>query len=140
LEWRFSDEAFMQPFSSWLSNGKFRIGYGETGNSNIGNRIQDTYGAGYGAAFGESFYTGILASQLGNPKLRKISYVRCRNITLGYVLPLPKNIANQARIYADLNNPFILTNWTGLDPETDLSFSTPYPNIMSISFGVDITF
>jgi TonB-linked SusC/RagA family outer membrane protein len=70
LGWRFSDEAFMQPFSSWLSNGKFRIGYGETGNSNVGNRILDTYGAGYGNAFGESYAVGIRAVQLGNPQLR----------------------------------------------------------------------
>ncbi|MDR1666743.1 MAG: SusC/RagA family TonB-linked outer membrane protein, partial [Bacteroidales bacterium] len=44
LGWRFSDEAFMQPFAAWLSNGKLRVSYGQTGNSNVGNRILDTYG------------------------------------------------------------------------------------------------
>lgn len=33
--WRFSNEAFMKDVK-WLSNGKFRAGWGQTGNSNIG--------------------------------------------------------------------------------------------------------
>lgn len=34
--WRFSNEAFLKDVS-WLSNGKLRIGWGQTGNSNIGS-------------------------------------------------------------------------------------------------------
>jgi len=34
--WRFSNEAFMKDVT-WLSNGKLRIGWGQTGNSNIGS-------------------------------------------------------------------------------------------------------
>ena len=35
--WRFSNEAFIKKFAEkWLSNGKLRIGWGQTGNSNIG--------------------------------------------------------------------------------------------------------
>ena len=33
--WRFSNEAFMKNVK-WLSNGKLRLGWGQTGNSNIG--------------------------------------------------------------------------------------------------------
>ncbi|MBR1506031.1 MAG: TonB-dependent receptor, partial [Prevotella sp.] len=33
--WRFSNEAFMKNLK-WLSNGKLRVGWGQTGNSNIG--------------------------------------------------------------------------------------------------------
>ena len=33
--WRFSNEAFMKDLK-WLSNGKLRVGWGQTGNSNIG--------------------------------------------------------------------------------------------------------
>jgi TonB-linked SusC/RagA family outer membrane protein len=75
----------------------------------------------------------------GDYYARKISYIRCRNITLGYVLPLPAKIANRARLYADVNNPFVLTNWTGVDPETD-EHQYAYPNITGISLGIDITF
>ncbi len=34
--WRFSNEAFMEKTKSWLSNGKLRLGWGQTGNANIG--------------------------------------------------------------------------------------------------------
>ena len=34
--WRISDEPFMEKTQSWLDNLKLRIGYGVTGNSNIG--------------------------------------------------------------------------------------------------------
>lgn len=33
--WRFSNEKFMKD-ATWLSNGKLRVGWGQTGNSNIG--------------------------------------------------------------------------------------------------------
>lgn len=33
--WRFSNEAFMKNID-WISNGKLRVGWGQTGNSNIG--------------------------------------------------------------------------------------------------------
>jgi hypothetical protein len=82
--------------------------------------------------------------------IHKVSYVRCRNITLGYTLPLPQNILQRARIHVDVNNPFVLTNWTGIDPETDMQASSrvsteerqtyAFPNMVGVSFGVDITF
>ena len=37
VAWRFSNEAFIKKVTEkWLSNGKLRIGWGQTGNSNIG--------------------------------------------------------------------------------------------------------
>ena len=37
LAWRFNNEKFLKKFADkWLSNGKLRIGWGQTGNSNIG--------------------------------------------------------------------------------------------------------
>lgn len=37
LAWRFTNEEFIKKLTgSWLSNGKLRIGWGQTGNSNIG--------------------------------------------------------------------------------------------------------
>jgi TonB-linked SusC/RagA family outer membrane protein len=77
---------------------------------------------------------------------KKISFVRCRNITLGYTVPL-KRIVSDLRFYADVNNPFVITNWKGIDPETDNFDSSRnnagafnYPNVTSYSLGVNITF
>jgi TonB-linked SusC/RagA family outer membrane protein len=70
---------------------------------------------------------------------KKISYIRCRNITLGYTIPVSKAILNSIRVYADVNNPFVITNWNGVDPETD-NDRYAYPNVTSFSFGIDISF
>ena len=55
LAWRFSNEKFMESLSEWWSNGKLRLGWGQTGNSNIGayawgsaiSRMQSALGMGY---------------------------------------------------------------------------------------------
>ena len=73
---------------------------------------------------------------------KKISYLRCRNITVGYSFKLPKAGISNARVYADVNNPFLLTNWTGIDPETDPDdgYSHAHPSVMGFNIGIDITF
>jgi TonB-linked SusC/RagA family outer membrane protein len=71
--------------------------------------------------------------------LKKNSYIRCRNITLGYTVPVSRKILNSIRVYADVNNPFVITDWNGVDPETD-NDRYAYPNVTSFSFGVDISF
>ena len=75
----------------------------------------------------------------GDYYVQTVYYVRCGNITLGYTLPLKNKLLQNCRIYANVSNPFIITNWKGLDPETD-NGSYPYPNITSYSFGVNIKF
>ncbi len=72
--------------------------------------------------------------------LRDASFLRLKNITLGYTLPF-KNILNtiqSARFYIDLQNVGILTNYEGFDPE--YSDVNPYPQSFSTTFGVNVTF
>lgn len=53
--WRFSNEKFFGSVSDWFNNGKLRIGWGQTGNANIGafawgvamSRMPSSLGAGY---------------------------------------------------------------------------------------------
>lgn len=84
----------------------------------------------------------ILKSSKGNGDfyLKSIYFIRCGNMTLGYTVPVKKNwgISN-LRVYADVNNPFVITNWTGLDPETDTG-TYSYPNVTSYSIGLNISF
>lgn len=70
--------------------------------------------------------------------LKKCWFIRCRNITLGYTVPVKKGIS-KLRVYADVNNPFMLTNYKGLDMETDDS-AYAIPNVRSFNFGVEISF
>ncbi|MDE7126544.1 MAG: SusC/RagA family TonB-linked outer membrane protein, partial [Bacteroidales bacterium] len=51
--WRFSNEKWMQNSKDWFSNGKLRLGWGQTGNANIG-------GYAWGAAI------SLMPSSLGN--------------------------------------------------------------------------
>lgn len=40
LGWVMSEEKFMEKTRSWLSNLKWRVSYGQTGNSSVGNRVK----------------------------------------------------------------------------------------------------
>ncbi|BDD07583.1 SusC/RagA family TonB-linked outer membrane protein [Fulvitalea axinellae] len=66
----------------------------------------------------------------------KISFVRIQNITLGYTVPTKK--LEQVRVFADVRNPFVFTNYEGLDPEFDGVGA--YPSQRSFTLGLDIKF
>jgi hypothetical protein len=70
---------------------------------------------------------------------KKISYLRARNITVGYTFSSKKIGIGQARVYVDVNNPFLITNWTGVDPETDGN-NQAHPSVRGFNIGIDITF
>lgn len=84
-----------------------------------------------------SFIRG--AYGIGDYYVKSIYYVRCGNITLGYNVPVNRQWISNLRIYVDVNNPFIITNWKGLDPETDLN-TYNYPNVTSYNLGLSVTF
>ena len=91
----------------------------------------------------ESLYINPLAKSYswGDYYTHKIYYIRCGSITLGCTLPVTK-VVEKIRVYVDINNPFVITNWEGLDPETEIStdYSSAYPNVKSFNVGVNITF
>ena len=72
LGWRFTEENFARSLNldKVLSNGKLRLSYGQTGNSNIGDKSVTYYGTGYNKVFGNKEYTGVYVSQIGNPDLK----------------------------------------------------------------------
>ncbi|MCI7356083.1 MAG: SusC/RagA family TonB-linked outer membrane protein, partial [Parabacteroides sp.] len=92
--------------------------------------------------------TGKYPSLVTNPYLREsdfwlenANFLRCKNITLGYTLPKIKNLdkfISNLRVYGDVQNPFVITKYSGVDPEADSLGA--YPTQLTVSFGVDITF
>lgn len=70
----------------------------------------------------------------------KAWFIRCKNITLGYSFPSRwmKNVISNARVFVDFSNPFVITPYTGNDPETD--FKAGYPNQRTYMIGLDLTF
>lgn len=52
--------------------------------------------------------------------LEDASFIRCKNITIGYTLPqnmLTKVHLHSLRLYANVSNAFTITKYTGMDPE-----------------------
>lgn len=72
--------------------------------------------------------------------VEKADFLRLKSVTLGYTFPkkISKGIFSNARIYVDLQNLFVLTNYSGSDPETD-SYSA-YPYQRTYSLGLNINF
>ncbi|WP_372933257.1 TonB-dependent receptor [Mariniphaga sediminis] len=80
------------------------------------------------------------------------SYVRLKNITLGY--QVPENISNKlrissARIYLSAENLLTITNYSGFDPEitstgdNDIEMGidyAPYPLSKILTFGINLKF
>lgn len=69
------------------------------------------------------------------------SYLRLRNLTLGYTLPnniATKIFTKQVRLYFSAENLLTITSFPGLDPE--MGGNTNYPLFRQIAFGTNITF
>lgn len=84
------------------------------------------------------------------------SFLRLNNVTLGYSVPrnaIRKLNMSQLRVYGTVNNVFVLTNYTGYDPEvstpvrnSSYNALTPgvdysaYPKSRSFTVGMNATF
>ncbi|HLU90662.1 MAG TPA: hypothetical protein VKZ51_12570, partial [Cyclobacteriaceae bacterium] len=76
------------------------------------------------------------------------SYLRLKNITLGYTVPSIKGIRN-LRVYLSGNNLLTITGYSGFDPEVN-SYggsnttigvdNTVYPQARSIIVGAQLSF
>lgn len=71
--------------------------------------------------------------------IENASFLRLKNVTLGYTIPqkVLKYKAN-IRVFFDAQNLWLLTGYTGIDPEFDSLGA--YPNAKTFSFGVNLTF
>ena len=78
------------------------------------------------------------------------SFLRCSDVTIGYTLPknlISKIGLSKLRVYASASNLFIITGYSGYDPEVDVQTGltpsmdyTRYPRNRAFSFGVNLTF
>lgn len=69
------------------------------------------------------------------------SFARMKEMTLGYSLPdklIRKANMQKVRFYVSVNNPFIITKFTGVDPEG--ARGTDYPVVRTYMFGVNLSF
>jgi hypothetical protein len=77
----------------------------------------------------------------GDYLLQDASFIRFKNITVGYTLPLVKSesFLQKVRFYFDAQNPFIITKYSGIDPETDV-YVAAYPNVRTYAIGLEVIF
>lgn len=88
-----------------------------------------------------SFY-GWSSYGYGDWFYQKAWFIRLQNITIGYTLPtisLLEKVISSFRVYIDVNNVFVITPYTGLDPETD-AYAAAYPNARTFTLGLDVKF
>ncbi|MCR5519710.1 MAG: TonB-dependent receptor [Bacteroidales bacterium] len=79
--------------------------------------------------------------------LQNAAYLRLKNLTIGYTLPIKSKIVDKARVYFSGENLFYLSPMKKatkyIDPEvatTSISSDCTYPYSKTFSIGVDITF
>ena len=75
------------------------------------------------------------------------SYIRLDNATLGYNFKNMGSYVKSLRIYSSVNNLFVITKYSGIDPEVEQGGIAPgvdsnnfYPKTRTVLFGVKATF
>jgi hypothetical protein len=94
-----------------------------------------------------NYGAGTLWLDKGNYNLASIidaSYWKVKFITLGYTLPKPalrKAGIENLRIYLNITNPFVFTDYKGFDPEWASSLSrNDGPSTVTYQLGVNLKF
>jgi iron complex outermembrane receptor protein len=75
------------------------------------------------------------------------SYLRLDNATLGYNIKGISQYIKTLRVYASVNNLFVITKYKGIDPEINQGGAAPgvdydnfYPKTRTVLFGVNLSF
>ena len=73
--------------------------------------------------------------------IQSASFIRCDNITLGYSFKNLFKAISSGRIYATVQNPFVVTKYKGLDPEVYGGIDNNiYPKPMVTLVGLSLNF
>jgi hypothetical protein len=86
------------------------------------------------------------SSETSSRFLEDGSFVRLRNVSLSYTLPkrwLKGAGIDNATLYFNGDNLFVLTKYTGNDPEqglNGLTNTTNVPNVRTVTFGINLSF
>jgi len=148
---------FMLGFSGKLIYKKFDVGF--TLRSNIGNYVFNGVAAG-SSDLGTAgvFSLGFLSNKnksaletnfigtgtsmfMSDYYIQNASFVKCDNITIGYSFSKLFNVISSGRIFATVQNPFVITGYKGLDPEIFGGIDqTIYPRPLMTIVGVSLNF
>ena len=97
-------------------------------------------------------WNGYIKNEIYSRFIEDGSFLRLKNLTVGYTFPQQwtrKFYVSKLRIYFTAQNLFVVTGYTGYDPEVSMRASNPmtpsldwgaYPKSKVYTFGVDLTF
>ena len=75
------------------------------------------------------------------------SYIRLDNVTLGYNFGKVSKFIQSVRVYQTINNLFVITKYSGIDPEVEQGGTAPgvdsnnfYPKTRTFMFGLNVIF
>ncbi len=111
------------------------VGTGLYSNANFHNTIPEAVDLGFtGTSITADYY------KFSDYFIRNASYLKCSNITLGYSFTTWDKYL-KGRVYATVQNPFIISKYDGIDPEVaDGNDSNPYPRPISFQLGINMNF
>ena len=100
-----------------------------------------------------AFYSNNTNSSRGSSRyLEDASYLRLRNLTVGYTFPFKIPQVQRVRVYFSGENLFVLSGFSGIDPELPAEVGSdykagsvgvaisPYPQTRKFMFGLNVTF
>ena len=140
-------------FSSLFSYKNFDFSF--AGRINLGNYVYNnvysnngTYSGMYNSVgYLNNVTSSVLDSKFSNPKyfsdyyMENGSFLRMDNMTFGYNLPEIIQGVSNLRLYATVQNVFLITKYKGLDPEVSNGIDNNiYPRPRNFLFGVSVEF
>lgn len=129
--WRFSNEGFVRKFAGkWLSNGKLRLGWGQTGNSNIGSGKWSSDMSSIGTGLGTSYRPLRIANL-------DVHWEKQEQTNLGLDLGffhdrLGVTVDLYKKVSKDMLMPMQLPSYMGTSGNVSSALAAPYGNFGSI--------
>jgi TonB-dependent starch-binding outer membrane protein SusC len=131
------------------------LDFGFNGRLNVGNYVYNNMSSNYGSyselyrsvGFLANLNRSILDTGFDNPQywsdyyLENATFFRLDNVYLGYTLNPLVTESGRLRLYANVQNLFTLTGYSGLDPEVqDGIDNNIFPRPRTFMFGVNLQF
>ncbi|MEG1622975.1 MAG: TonB-dependent receptor [Alistipes sp.] len=97
-------------------------------------------------------WDGYVKNELYSRFIEDGSFLRLKNLTFGYTFPqrwTRKFYVNKLRLYFSAQNLFVVSSYSGYDPEVNMAASNPmtpgldwgaYPKSRVYTFGIDVSF
>ena len=136
--WRFSNESFFKPLAGVVSNGKLRLGWGQTGNANIGGYLWGTSIVKMSSSLG----TGYRPKNIPNTGIKWESQKQWNvGLDLGFIQDRVNLIVDwYKKVSIDMLMALQLPSYMGTQGNTSSRLDPPYGNYGSIeNAGVEIS-